>query len=145
MKSPIRSDIRRDMWVKLMGNVAFNPISALTGATLAEIGSCPETRTLALEIMSEVDAVAKSMGVEMGISVEQRMEGAQKVGHHKPSTLQDVEAGKPTEVDAIAGAVVELGRRMNVPIPRTESVLCLSQVARQQAALRALKASSSSH
>src|SRR5581483_6118690 len=111
-KSPIRSDIRHDMWVKLMGNSAFNPISTLTRATLVEITQFPETRELAAAIMGEVDSVAKKLGIEMGITIAQRIEGAEKVGAHKTSMLQDLEAGRPLELEAIVGAVVELGDKL---------------------------------
>jgi 2-dehydropantoate 2-reductase len=122
LRCPIRSDIRHDMWVKLMGNVAYNPISALTRATLIEIVRCPETRALATAIMSEAESVAQRLGIEMGISIDQRLEGAEKVGHHKTSMLQDLEAGRPTELEAIAGSIVELGRKMQLSLPCTEAV-----------------------
>src|SRR6185503_16396782 len=101
-----------DMWVKLMGSVAFNPISALTRATLVEIVQCPETRELAGSIMSEAESVARRLGVEIGVSIEQRLDGAEKVGHHKTSMLQDVESGRPVELEAIVGSIVELGDKM---------------------------------
>ena len=122
LRCPIRSNIRHDMWVKLMGNVAYNPISALTGATLIEIVQSPETRELAAAIMSEADSVAKKLGIEIGVTIEQRLEGAEKVGHHKTSMLQDIEAGKPTELEAIVGAVVELGEKLGLSLPNTKSV-----------------------
>ena len=122
LRCPIRSDIRHDIWVKLMGNVAYNPISALTRATLIEIVQCPETRALASGIMTEVDSVARKLGIEMGVTIEQRLEGAEKVGHHKTSMLQDIEAGKPTELEAIAGAVIELGQKLGLSMPNTRSV-----------------------
>src|SRR5437660_9654254 len=122
LRCPIRTDIRHDMWVKLMGNVAYNPISALTGATLIEIVECPETRQLAAAIMSEVDSVAHKLGIEIGVSIEQRLEGAEKVGQHKTSMLQDIEAGRPTELEAIVGAVVELGDKMGLALPCTRTV-----------------------
>ena len=122
LRCPIRSDIRHDIWVKLMGNVAYNPISALTRATLIEIVQSPETRELAAAIMREVDSVARKLGIEMGISIEQRLEGAEKVGRHKTSMLQDIEAGKPTELEAIVGAVIELGERLGLSLPNTRSV-----------------------
>jgi 2-dehydropantoate 2-reductase len=103
--------------VKLMGSVAFNPISALTRATLAEIVQSAETRALATEIMTEAEAVAKRLGLDIGITVEQRLAGVEKVGHHKTSMLQDVEAGRPLELEAIVGAVVELGDRMELRYP----------------------------
>ena len=122
LRCPIRSDIRHDMWVKLMGNVAYNPISALTRATLIEIVQCPETRRLAAAVMSEAESVAKKLGIEMGVSIEQRLEGAEKVGPHKTSMLQDVEAGRPMELEAIVGAVVELGNKMGLSLPCTNAV-----------------------
>jgi 2-dehydropantoate 2-reductase len=122
LRCPIRTNIRHDMWVKLMGNVAYNPISALTRATLIEIVQCPETRELASAIMREAESVAQKLGTEMGVSVEQRLAGAEKVGQHKTSMLQDIEAGKPTELEAIVGAVVELGAKLNVDLPNTKSV-----------------------
>ena len=122
LRCPIRTNIRHDIWVKLMGNVAYNPVSALTRATLIEIVQCPETRALAAAIMTEVDAVARKLGIDMGISVEQRLEGAEKVGPHKTSMLQDIEAGKPTELEAIVGAMIELGAKLGLELPNTKSV-----------------------
>ena len=122
LRCPIRTNIRHDMWVKLMGNVAYNPISALTRATLIEIVQCAETRQLAASIMAEAESVAQRLGIEMGVSIEQRLEGAEKVGHHKTSMLQDLESGRPMELEAIVGAVVELGDRMHLPLPCTKAV-----------------------
>lgn len=122
LRCPIRTNIRHDMWVKLMGNVAYNPISALTRATLIEIVQCPETRELAAAIMAEAESVAGKLGIDIGVSIEQRLEGAQKVGHHKTSMLQDVETGRPMELEAIVGAVVELGNKMGLSLPYTNSV-----------------------
>jgi 2-dehydropantoate 2-reductase len=122
LRCPIRSDIRHDIWVKLMGNVAYNPISALTRASLIEIVQCPQTRELAAALMTEVDSVARKLGIEMGVSIEQRLQGAEKVGHHKTSMLQDIEAGKPTELEAIVGAVIELGEKLGLSLPNTKAV-----------------------
>jgi 2-dehydropantoate 2-reductase len=122
LRCPIRTDIRHDMWVKLMGSVAFNPISALTRATLAQIVQCTETRELATAIMTEAEAVARRLGIDMGISIEQRLKGAEKVGHHKTSMLQDVETGRPPELESIVGAVVELGNKLGLSMPCTKSV-----------------------
>jgi len=122
LRCPIRTNIRHDMWVKLMGNVAYNPISALTRATLIEIVQCAETRQLAASIMAEAESVAQRLGIEMGVSVEQRLEGAEKVGHHKTSMLQDLESGRPMELEAIVGAVVELGDRMRLLLPCTKAI-----------------------
>jgi 2-dehydropantoate 2-reductase len=122
LRCPIRTNIRHDMWVKLMGNVAYNPVSALTRATLIEIVQCSETRELAAAIMTEAESVAEKLGIDLGVSIEQRLEGAEKVGHHKTSMLQDVEAGRPMEIEAIVGAVVELGNKMGLSLPYTNSV-----------------------
>lgn len=122
LRCPIRTDIRQDMWVKLMGNVAYNPISALTRATLIEIVQCPETRALAAAIMTEAGSVANKLGIDIGVSIEQRLEGAEKVGHHKTSMLQDIETGRPTELESIVGAVVELGNKMGLSLPHTHAV-----------------------
>jgi 2-dehydropantoate 2-reductase len=122
LRCPIRTNIRHDMWVKLMGNVAYNPISALARATLLEIVQCPETRALSAAIMAEAESVARKLGLELGVSIEQRLEGAAKVGHHKTSMLQDLEAGRPMELEAIVGAIVELGNRMGLSLPYTSTV-----------------------
>jgi len=136
LRCPIRTNIRHDIWVKLMGNVAYNPISALTRATLIEIVQCPETRALAAAIMTEVDAVARKLGIDMGISVEQRLEGAEKVGQHKTSMLQDIEAGKPTELEAIVGAMIELGDKLGIELPNTKSVYACVKLLEQHASLK---------
>jgi 2-dehydropantoate 2-reductase len=122
LRCPVRTNLRHDIWVKLMGNVAYNPISALSGATLLEIVQCPETRALAAAIMRETESVASKLGIDIGITIEQRLDGAEKVGHHKTSMLQDIEAGKPTELEAIVGAVIELGDKLRVELPHTKSV-----------------------
>lgn len=122
LRCPIRTDIRHDMWVKLMGSVAFNPISALTRATLIEIVRCAETRILATEIMNEAKDVAKRLSIDIGISIEQRLEGAEKHGHHKTSMLQDIESGRPLELEAIVGAIVELGNKLGLSLPCTRAV-----------------------
>jgi len=140
LRCPIRSDIRHDIWVKLMGNVAFNPVSALTRATLIEIVQCPETRAASSEIMAECEQVAKRLGIDIGISIEQRLAGAEKVGHHKTSMLQDIEAGRPLELEPIVGAVVELGQKLEIPMPYTNAVYaCAKLLARslEKARLRA--------
>ena len=128
LRCPIRTDIRHDMWVKLMGNMAFNPISALTRKSLVEIVQFQETRELATAIMAEADAVATRLGIEMGISAKQRLDGAEKVGHHKTSMLQDLEAGRPLELEAIVGAVVELGDKMGIPMPNTKAVYACAKL-----------------
>jgi len=121
-RCPITTRIRQEIWVKLLGNVAFNPISALTDATLEEMLRHPETSRLVRDVMSETEAVAAKLGIELPVTIEQRMAGAAKVGAHKTSMLQDREAGRPMEIEAIVGAVVELGERVGVPMPATRAV-----------------------
>jgi 2-dehydropantoate 2-reductase len=122
LRAPVTTRIRHEIWVKLLGNVAFNPISALTGGTLEELARHPELSRVIRGIMSETIAVAGKLDIEVPISIEQRMAGAEKVGAHKTSMLQDYEAGRPMELDAIVGAVVELGDRLGVPMPATRAV-----------------------
>jgi 2-dehydropantoate 2-reductase len=128
LRCPIRSNIRHEIWVKLMGNMAYNPISALTRATLIDIVQFPETRAVASEIMREADEVARRLGIEMGVSIEQRLAGAEKVGRHKTSMLQDVEAGRPMELEAIVGAVVELGTKLGIEMPYTKTVYACAKL-----------------
>ncbi len=122
LKAPVRNQIRNELWVKLWGNLAFNPISALTRATLEQICQYSQTRELARNMMAEAQAIGEKLGVEFGIPLEQRIEGAEKVGAHKTSMLQDIEAGRPTEVDAIVGSVAELGRLLEIPTPHIDAV-----------------------
>ena len=128
LRCPIRSRIRDDMWVKLLGNVAFNPISALTRATMVEIAEHPEAAALARSIMEEADAVAGALGVKIPVSVGRRIAGAAKVGAHKTSMLQDVESGRPMELEAIVGAVIELGEMLDVPVPNTKAVYAATKL-----------------
>ncbi|MDP8979299.1 MAG: 2-dehydropantoate 2-reductase [Acidobacteriota bacterium] len=118
----VTSHIRQEIWVKILGNVAFNPISALTRATLAQMTADPEISNLVRSIMTEAEAVATALGMELPVSIEQRIAGAAKVGDHKTSMLQDLELGRPLELEAIVGAVVELGERVGVPMPCTRAV-----------------------
>jgi 2-dehydropantoate 2-reductase len=119
---------RHEIWVKLLGNVAFNPISALTGGTLEELVRHPETSRLVRDLMIETEAVAGKLGIELPISIDQRMAGAEKVGAHKTSMLQDWEAGRPMELEAVVGAVVELGERLGVPMPSTRAVYACAKL-----------------
>jgi 2-dehydropantoate 2-reductase len=121
-RCPITTRIRHELWVKLLGNVAFNPISALTGGTLEDLVRHPETSRLVRDVMRETELVANKLGIELPITIEQRMAGAEKVGAHKTSMLQDLEAGRPMELEAVVGAVVELGERLGVPMPSTRAV-----------------------
>jgi 2-dehydropantoate 2-reductase len=121
-RCPVTPRFRHEIWVKLLGNVAFNPISALTRATLEEIARHPDVSRLVRELMVETEAVAGKLGIELPITIEQRMAGAEKVGAHKTSMLQDLEAGRPMELEAVVGAVVELGERMGLAMTATRAV-----------------------
>jgi 2-dehydropantoate 2-reductase len=133
LKSRIRSRIRSELWVKLMGNLAFNPISALTRATLVEIVTHSGAGALARAIMEEADEVARAVGVEIPISIDRRMAGAEKVGQHKTSMLQDLEAGRPLELESVVGAVVELGDNLDVAIPNIKAVYACTKLLAQGA------------
>jgi 2-dehydropantoate 2-reductase len=122
LRCPVTTRFRHEIWVKLLGNVAFNPISALTGGTLEELARHPETARLVRELMVETEAVAARLGIELPISIDQRMAGAEKVGAHKTSMLQDYEAQRPMELEAVVGAVVELGERLGLPMTATRAV-----------------------
>ena len=126
-KAPIRPRIRDEIWVKLWGNLSFNPISALTGATLEEICADPETRALARAMMVEAQAIGERLGVRFAVDVDRRIAGAAAVGAHKTSMLQDLERGRAMEIDALVGAVAELGRLTEVPTPNIDGVLALVQ------------------
>jgi 2-dehydropantoate 2-reductase len=128
LRAPVTTRFRHEIWVKLLGNVAFNPISALTGGTLEELVRHAETSTVIRDIMAETAAVAAGTGIELPISIEQRMAGAEKVGAHKTSMLQDLEAGRPLELEPIVGATVELGQRLGVPMPVTRAVYACAKL-----------------
>jgi 2-dehydropantoate 2-reductase len=136
-RCPVTPRFRHEIWVKLLGNVAFNPISALTGATLEEMARHPDVSRLVRELMVEAEAVAARLGVELPISIEQRMAGAEKVGAHKTSMLQDLEAGRPMELEAVVGAVVELGDRMGLPMTATRSVYACAKLLDERSRARA--------
>jgi len=116
-KSPVSRDIRSEIWVKLWGNLTFNPLSALTHATLEDICRHPLARELAASMMREAQAVGEKLGVTFKVSLEQRIAGAEAVGAHKTSMLQDVEHGRALELEALVGSVVELGRITGTPTP----------------------------
>ena len=128
LRAPVTTHLRNEIWVKILGNVAFNPISALTGATLAQILTNPESTNLVRNIMQETEALTEKLGVKMQVSIEQRMAGAAKVGEHKTSMLQDLEAGRPLELEAIVGAVLEVGERIGLPMPHTRSVYACTKL-----------------
>ena len=137
LRCPVTTRIRQEIWVKILGNVAFNPISALTGATLVQMARYPDVNALVHRIMEETVAVGAKLGLEVPITIDQRIAGAEKVGEHKTSMLQDLEAGRPIELEAVVGAVVELGDRLNVPMPHTRAVYaCTKLLAQTRAATR---------
>ncbi|MBW8268918.1 2-dehydropantoate 2-reductase [Caldovatus aquaticus] len=124
-KAPIRPRIRDEIWVKLWGNLAFNPISALTTVTLDALIADPGQRGVARAMMLEAQAVAERLGVRFAIDVDKRIAGAAEVGAHKTSMLQDLERGRPMEIDALLGAVVELAELVGVEAPTCRTVLAL--------------------
>ena len=134
LRAPLRSNIRQEIWVKLLGNLAFNPVSALTKASMEEIATDPNARAVAQAMMEEAYAVSAALGVEMPISVEQRLAGAEKVGDHKTSMLQDVEAAKPIEIDGLVGSVLELGAMLDIPMPYTTTVYACTKLLAQKSA-----------
>jgi 2-dehydropantoate 2-reductase len=130
-KAPVIPDIRAEIWLKVWGNLSFNPISALSHATLVDLCQFPPTRDLCVEMMREAEAIANRLGITFRVSIEKRIAGAEKVGAHKTSMLQDVEAGKPIELEALVGAVVELGRLTHTPTPHIDAVYaCAALLAR---------------
>ena len=133
LKAPVRPRIRDEMWVKLWGNLSFNPISALTHATLEQIVADDGTRAVARAMMLEAQAVAEKLGVKFPIGVDKRIEGAGAVGAHKTSMLQDLERGRPMEIEALVGSVAELGRVTETPTPTIDTVLALIRLRAQTA------------
>ncbi len=140
LRCPIRALIRHDIWVKLIGNLALNPISALTRATIEQMMLDGNTRKLVREVMEEGAAVAKAAGVELGISVDRRIEGASRVGPHKTSMLQDLEQGRKLELDCISGAVVELAGLLGVAVPCARTVYVCARLLEES--VRVARASS---
>jgi 2-dehydropantoate 2-reductase len=127
LRAPVQARIRQEIWLKLLGNATLNPVSALTRSTLADMLADPGTRELVRGLMVEVQAVGRALGIEPDFGVDQRLDGAARVGQHRPSMLQDVDAGRPLEVEALVGSVVELGRRLGVPVPGLEVVCQLTR------------------
>ncbi|MCU0950313.1 MAG: 2-dehydropantoate 2-reductase [Burkholderiaceae bacterium] len=125
-KTPILSDIRSEIWLKLWGNLSFNPISALTHATLEDICRFPPTRALAAQMMREAQAIGEKLGVPFKVSLDKRIAGAEAVGAHKTSMLQDVESGRVLELDALVKSVIELGRITGTPTPTIEAVYAVA-------------------
>lgn len=128
LRCPITTRIRPEIWVKLMGNVAFNPLSALTRATLVQMTRDTAVCDVVRSIMTEVEAVASKLGMDLPVSIEQRIAGAEKVGEHKTSMLQDLEAGRPLELEPVVGAVVELGERLGVAMPQTRTIYACTKL-----------------
>jgi 2-dehydropantoate 2-reductase len=132
LKAPVQQDIRAELWLKLLGNAVFNPISALTRATLGDIAESPLTAQVVRSAMEEVRSVAQALGVEIPVSIDRRIRGAARVGAHKTSMLQDLEAGRPLEIDAVTGAVVELGDRLGLALPYLRTLRsCVALLDRQ--------------
>jgi len=143
LKSPILPDIRAEIWLKLWGNLTFNPISALTHSTLVDLCQYPLTRELATRMMAEAQEIAGRLGIKFRVDIEKRIAGAERVGKHKTSMLQDIEAGREPEIDALVGSVIELGRLTGVATPHIDAVYALVKllghtVAAEKLCLRAL-------
>jgi 2-dehydropantoate 2-reductase len=124
-KAPVLDNIRSEIWLKLWGNLTFNPISALSHSTLVDICQYPLTRDLAANMMKEAQDVATKLGITFRVTLEKRIAGAEKVGKHKTSMLQDIEAGRAPEIDALVGSVIELARLTNTPTPHIDTVYAL--------------------
>ncbi|MBT8410569.1 MAG: 2-dehydropantoate 2-reductase [Octadecabacter sp.] len=137
LKAPVRPRLRDEIWVKLWGNLSFNPISALTHATLDVLCTDPGTRAVARGMMVEAQEIAEKLGVKFPIDVDRRIDGGAAVGAHRTSMLQDLDAGRPMEIDALVGSVQELGRVTNTPTPTIDTVLALIQLRGKSAGLYA--------
>jgi 2-dehydropantoate 2-reductase len=133
-KAPVLDNIRAEIWLKLWGNLTFNPISALTHSTLVDLCQFPLTRELAHAMMTEAQAIAGKLGIEFRVTIDKRIAGAEKVGKHKTSMLQDIEAGREPEIDALVGSVIELGRLTGVATPHIDTVYALVKLLRQSVA-----------
>ncbi len=133
-KAPVLDNIRAEIWLKLWGNLTFNPLSALTRATLVDICQYPPTRELAAAMMTEAQMVAHKLGITFRVGLEKRIAGAEKVGRHKTSMLQDIEAGRAPEIDALVGSVVELGRLTDTRTPHIDAVYALANLLAQTVA-----------
>jgi 2-dehydropantoate 2-reductase len=133
LRCPITAHIREEIWVKILGNASLNPVSALTRATLAQMVRDPGTSEVIRNIMKEVEAVSQKLGMKLPISIDQRMAGAEKVGEHRTSMLQDLEAGRPMELEALVGSVVELGEHLGLPMPYTRTIYNCTKLLAQSA------------
>ena len=128
LKAPVLDNIRAEIWLKLWGNLTFNPISALSRATLAAICQYPPTRELAHGMMTEAQSIAGKLNITFRVPIEKRIAGAERVGHHKTSMLQDVEAHRPLETDALLGSVIEMARLTDTPTPHLDAVYALTKL-----------------
>ncbi len=134
LKAPVQPKIREEIWVKLLGNAVFNPMSALTRATLVGMASDAMAAPVVRAAMEEVNAVAERVGIQMPVSIDRRIRGAARVGAHKTSMLQDLEAGRPLEIDALVGSVVELADRVSVDVPHLRTLYaCVKLLGAQRA------------
>jgi 2-dehydropantoate 2-reductase len=136
LRAPVEANLRNQIWLKLVGNVAFNPVTALTRATLGELGELPEMRDLLIAMFAECAAVAGQLGIEFPVTLERRLEAGLAVGDHKTSTLQDLEAGKRLELDCMTGAVAELAGRMGIDVPHIATVHACAKLLDHLAATR---------
>jgi 2-dehydropantoate 2-reductase len=136
LRCPITVRLRQEIWVKVLGNASLNPVSALTRATIVQMVRDPGVCSVVRNIMQEVEAVSHRLGMELPISIDQRIAGAEKVGEHKTSMLQDLEAGRPMELEALVGAVVELGERVGLPMAVTRTVYNCTRLLAHAAAPR---------
>lgn len=137
LKAPVRAQLRDEIWVKLWGNLSFNPISALTHATLDVLCTDDGTRAVARSMMIEAQQIAEKMGVKFPIDVDRRITGGAAVGAHRTSMLQDLDQGRPMEIDALVGSVQELGRITNTPTPTIDTVIALTKLRARSAGLYA--------
>lgn len=133
LKAPVRGNIRDEIWVKLWGNLAFNPLSALTASTLDRLAFRPDLRAVAHAMMTEAQGVAEALGAKFAVGIDKRIDGAGEVGAHKPSMLQDLERGRPMEIDALLGVIVELAQLTQRSVPCCEMVLALVRERARQA------------
>ena len=128
LRAPVEARLRDQIWLKLVGNAAFNPITALTGATLGELGDLPEMRELLRAVFAECAAVAGRLGITFPVSLDRRLEAGLAVGDHKTSMLQDLEAGKRLELDCMTGAIIELAGHLSVDVPHTQAVYACAKL-----------------
>jgi 2-dehydropantoate 2-reductase len=135
-KAPVQTRIRNEIWLKIIGNATLNPVSAVTRATMGEMFASPGSRELIRTLMEEVARVANAYDIDLPVSVERRMQGAAAVGGHKTSMLQDLEAGKPLETDALLGAVIELAGSVDVEVPSLRALYALTKLAEDVALSR---------